>query len=50
MVADGYKVKLLTVLAIFEQETDREHPLSADTIAQKVKSEIGNQRKPQGNL
>ena len=41
MVADGYKVKLLTVLAIFEQETDKEHPLSADAIAQKVKVKSG---------
>ena len=41
MVADGYKVKLLTVLAIFEQETDREHPLSADAIAQKIKVKSG---------
>ena len=36
MVPDGYKVKLLTVLSIFEQKTDKENPMSADNIAKEV--------------
>ena len=36
MFPDGYKVKLLVVYKIFERETDKEHPLSADAIAAKV--------------
>ncbi len=40
MVPDGYKVKLLTVLSIFEQKTDKEHPLSADKIAELVTTKL----------
>lgn len=36
MVPDGYKVKLLTVLSIFEQKTDNDHPLPADKVAELV--------------
>ena len=36
MAPDGYKVKLLTVLSIFEQKTDKENPMSADNIAKEV--------------
>lgn len=40
MVPDGYKVKLLTVLSIFEQKTDENNPMSADNIAKEVKTRL----------
>ena len=40
MVPDGYKVKLLTVLSIFEQKTDENNPMSADNIAKEVKTKL----------
>lgn len=40
MVPDGYKVKLLTVLSIFEQKTDENNPMSADRVADEVKTRL----------
>lgn len=40
MVPDGYKVKLLTVLSIFEQKTDENNPMSADKVAEEVKTRL----------
>lgn len=40
MTPDGYKVKLLTVLSVFEQKTDKDHPMSADNIAKEVKTRL----------
>ena len=40
MTPDGYKVKLLTVLSVFEQKTDKDHPMSADNIAKEVKTKL----------
>ena len=40
MTPDGYKVKLLTVLSIFEQKTDKDHPLSADKVAEETHKRI----------
>ena len=41
MVPDGYKVKLLTVLRIFEQKTDKDNPMSAENIAKEVTTKLG---------
>lgn len=40
MVPDGYKVKLLTVLSIFEQKTDENNSMSADRVADEVKTRL----------
>lgn len=40
MTPDGYKVKLLTVLRIFEQKTDENNPMSADKVAEEVKTRL----------
>ena len=40
MGSDRYKVKLLTVLSIFERKTDKDHPMSADDIADKAANRI----------
>ena len=36
MSSERYKVKLLTVLSVFEQKTDKDHPMSADNIAKET--------------
>ena len=41
MVPDGYKVKLLTVLSIFEQKTDKNNPMSAESISKEVTKRLG---------
>ena len=40
MGSDRYKVKLLTVLSVFEQKTDKDHPMSADNIADEAAKRI----------
>ena len=41
MVPDGYKVKLLTVLSIFEQKTDENNPMSAESVSKEVTTRLG---------
>ena len=40
MTPDGYKVKLLTVLSVFEQKTDENNPMSADNIAKETQKRM----------